>query len=466
MSRVNYKNFRLIPAPQVQFSKSYFTSDDGTKIGSAWNIQISGTIVAFKGSPTSAGVFHATSGFPADETVAENARLGSILRKQQAIRDLFSEDGHSLEWQSEDGTAPIKCNPRVTGIEFQQGIWYDRCEYTISLTAQTLYSSGLPVGEDDNLTEQIESASESWSIESSDEPVSTTVNRTYRVGHTVTAKGSRLYDSSGGSTAGYVQAKAWVVARLGMDASIIAASVVGNLASLGAYNSLRSENIDEVGGSYSVTESWVLSAEIATETFDISTTTSLADGLTRVTIDGTITGYDTPTVSKYTNANSKYNTIVSSIYNRAVTYGGISSLNIIPVSTSIGKNPATGLIRYTREYDNRPVNLITGARSESITISDSMPTEFVVPIFVLGRAAGPVLQNLNTSRERRRSLSIEAVMDVPTGGLSAASPRGQCVTIADQVKPVGTAVFMDENNDTWDIKNGRYTFSRSWIWEE
>lgn len=466
MSRVNYSDKRLIPAPQVQFSKSYFTSDDGTKIGSAWNIQISGTIVAFKGSPTSAGVFHTISGFPADETVEENERLGSILRKQQAIRDLFSEDGHSLEWQSEDGTAPIKCNPRVTGIEFQQGIWYDRCEYTISLTAQVLYSNGLPVGEDDNLTQQIESASESWSIEASDEPVSTTANRTYRVGHTVTAKGSRLYNNSGGSTAGYIQARAWVVARLGMDASIITASVVGNIASLGVYNSLRSENIDEVGGSYSVTESWVLSAASATETFDINTTTSSSDGITRVSIDGTITGYDTPTVSRYVNALSKYTTVSSSIYSRAVTYSGVGTLNVVPVSTSLGRNPVTGIIRYTHEYDNRPSNLITGARSESVTISDSMPTEFVVPIFVLGRAAGPVLQNLNTSRERRRTLNIEAVMDVPTGGISSTSPRSQCITLADQVKPTGTAVFMDENNDTWDIKSGRYTFTRSWIWEE
>lgn len=463
MSRVNYQNSRLIPAPQVQFSKSYFTSDDGTKIGSAWNIQISGTIVAFKGSPTSVGVFHTISGFPADETVAENQRLGSILRKQQAIRDLFSEDGHSLEWQSEDGTAPIKCNPRVTGIEFQQGIWYDRCEYTISLTAQTLYSSGLPVGEDGSLDQQIESASESWSIESSDEPVSTSVNRIYRVGHTVTAKGSRLYDNSGGSTAGYVQAKAWVVARLGMDASILSASMVGNLSGLGMYNSLRSENIDEVAGSYSVTESWVLSASAATETFDINTTTSLADGLTRVTVDGTITGYDTPASSKYANAIAKYASI--SPLGLAASYSGVGNLKAIPVSTSVAKNPITGVIRYTNEYDNRPNNLISGARTESITISDSMPTQFVVPIFVLGRAAGPVLQNLNTSRERRRTVSIEAVMTLPAGGVFTASPRGQCEGIANNHRPPGTA-FEDENNDSWDIKNGRYTFTRSWIWEQ
>lgn len=461
MSRCNYNSKRLIPAPQVQFSKSYFTSDDGTKIGSAWSIQISGTIVAFKGSPTSAGVFHAVSGFPADETVAENQRLGSILRKQQAIRDLFSEDGHSLEWQSEDGTSPIKCNPRVTAIEFQQGIWYDRCEYTISLTAPTLYSSGLPVGEDANLS-QIESASESWSIEASDEPVSVGINRTYRVGHTVTAKGSRLYDNSGGSTAGYVQAKTWVVARLGMDTSILAASVVGSLSGLGRYNSLRSENIDEVAGSYSVTESWVLSASAATETFDINTTTSLADGLTRVTVDGTITGYDSPSTSKYANAITKYASV--NPFSLATAYGGGANLKSVPVSTSVAKNPITGVIRYTNEYDNRPNNLIAGARTESITISDSMPTQFVVPIFVLGRAAGPVLQNLNTSREKRRTVNIEVVMTLPAGGVFASSPRGECEGIANQHRPQGTA-FEDENNDSWDMKNGRYTFTRSWIWE-
>ena len=45
--------------------------------------------------------------------------LKAILRKQEAIRILFSEDGHNFEIQPWDGGPSSKCNPRIQSIEFE-----------------------------------------------------------------------------------------------------------------------------------------------------------------------------------------------------------------------------------------------------------------------------------------------------------------------------------------------------------
>lgn len=472
MSRVMYNSKRLIPAPFVSISKDFQTSGDGTKIGSTWNISITGTIVAFKGSPNTSGVFWTVGGFPADESISEDSRLAAIIRKQEAIRELFSEDGHQLEFQSEDGSQPMKCNPRVISVSFSEGIWYDRCEYTIVCQTDVLYLNGQVYGEDD-FTGYIDSASESWQIETQEEPEDYTKPRTYRLTHTVNAKGKRFFESDGSlSKPAWQQARDWVLPKLGFNPSFVNSSGVRDLPSYYVgYNHVRSENIDEYGGEYSITESWLLASGTATETFDINTTQSISDGLTKVTIDGNIIGYELRdsnmglTQSKYQSASEKFTAISGEIFTRAQTYGG-TSLNISPTSIAIGKNPAAGTIRYTYEYDNRPSNIIANARSETISIQDSLPTDFPVPIFVLGRTRGPVIQNLGTSKERTRALNVEAVMTVPSGSLTdrlAAYPDVSSIVSAAQ--PTGDVVYVQDRNQSWDISTGRYSYNITWIWE-
>ncbi len=141
-------------------------------------------------------------------------------------------------------------------------------------------------------------------------------------------------------------------------------------------------------------------------------------------------------------------------------------MNITPTTSTIGKNPATGVISYNYSYNDRPSTLITGARSETVNVSDSMQTDFAVPIFVLGRTIGPVIQDLNTSRERTRTLTIEAVMPVPTGDITtrlAAYP--DVSSIVTSVTPTGSIVKVQDNQQGWDIINGRYTRNVTWIWE-
>lgn len=477
MSRVMYNGKRLIPAPQVTVVKTYQSNADGTKVGSEWNITINGILVGWMGSPNSHGTFWTLGGFPPDEVIADNSRLATIIRKGEALRTLFSTDGQELEIQSEDGSQPMKCNPKILNVTLNEGTWYDRLGYSITLTCSVLSINGQDVGED-NFEAYIENGEESWGVETNEEPQDFITQRTYKLSHTVTAKGKLVYASDGSLISdAWVQAQNWVLPRLGYDPSRVSGSAVTDASST-PYNHIITESIDKKSGQYSVTETWMLANDIALENYTISISNSLETSLTKVTIDGSVTGLEVRdaenslVTKKYDNALAKFNTVISLAYGRAMQYctavkPGVN-LNSSAVSQQTNVSPVTGTISYNYEFDDRPSNLINGARMESIIVTDNLPTDYCVPIFVIGRAQGPVLQNLNTSKETTRELSIELVMDGTYRPFSVnTNPRitSNVQNVIDSSKPIGNQVYVQDKKETWDIKTGRYTFNTTWIWE-
>ena len=496
MSSVSYSSKRLIPAPFVSVTKTYQTTADGEKIGSLFQLTITGTIVAFKGSPNSSQAFHTGTGFPADEVIAANARLAAIIRKQEAIRDLFSEDGKSMEFQSADGSQPMKCNPRVISVDFSTDIWFDRCEYTVTLECDQLSVNGLPQGED-AFSELISSASETWAIETAeDQPEGLASNRTYRLTHSLTATGKRFFDSTNSLVRpAWENARLWVQPRMGFDTVIALSSGVNNLPTYyQGLNHVRSENVGENTGEYSVIETWIMASGTALEDFTVNTRTDLDSGLTNVSIDGNITGLETRNSSfeitsvKYDNAVTKFTAVNSQALSRAQQYSG-ATLNIVKLGSTIGRNPITGTISYSFEYDTRASNLLGSAKSEAISMSDSFGIDVFAAIGVLGRAVGPVLQDLNTKKETTRSLSIEAVYGADYVGGGTATTRlierhprndatrlAEIQTVIDSVNPVlassvnnignvATTVFISNQTENWDISTGRYSLNLDFVYE-
>lgn len=494
MSRVQYDGKRLIPAPLVSLRKSYQTTPDGEKIGSVFNISVIGTLVAFKGSPTSSGTFWTSSGYPPDENIDNNARLGSLIRKQEALRELFSTDGLSMEWQSADGSQPMKCNPRVLDIELQQGNWYNRIDYTITLEADVVYVNGAALGEDE-YDEYISAADETWTFETTEVPEGENMPLTYRLTHTVNATGKRFFDDAGDLVRpAWQNARNWVLPKLGFDSTIALSSGVNNLPTYyQGFNHSRSENIGEGNGNYGVTETWILSSGNALEDFTVTVREGL-DGLTQVGVDGRITGLDVRdsnfniTSNRYDNANTKFTAVSGVLFTRAQSYSG-KSLNINPISTTVGKNPTAGNISYSYEYDTRPSNLVTATKSESITMSDSFDIDEFAAIGVLGRTVGPVLQTVGSHRPTTRGLNIELVFGADfVGGGSATSrlitnhPRQQSPqatelqSIINAANPVlagalnnigvpASTAFVSNQSESWDIITGRYSYSIEWTYE-
>lgn len=489
MGRVIYNNQRIIPAPLFSMEKSYQKTQDGTIIGAGFKGSINGQICAYKGSPTSSGTFWTNTGYPPDENISLDSRLGAILRKQSAIRELFSRDGMTMEIQSDDGTQPLKFNPRILSINTPEGPWHTLAPYSVEFEMDRVY----PQNEDaDTLPSGyfVSDASESWQLETDETGENVHLPRTYRITHSISAQGKRTYDTVGGlQKQAWENAKAFVLPRLGLDNTFVNSSAVNNLPSYyGGYNRVISETVDELGGTYAVQETWVLTSGTAIEDFTINTNYSIQDALTKVTVDGNIRGLEQRdsnmnlTTSKYTNALTKWSAVQSDLFLRAQSYSG-TSLNISPVTTTTGRNPIAGTISYSYEYNNRPSNVISGALSENISITEQGYSQKFAAIGVLGRVRGPVLQDLSESDAISRTLNIDAVFPLTQLNVSSYSTIQNSLLINPRLNPAYSAVieniiaavnpinqgasksFRSQPQESWTPTGGSYNYNITYTYE-
>lgn len=469
MAAIKYDGKKLIPAPVLSINKSFDTIGDGTIIGNTYQINLNGTFLPQKGSPTSSGTFYTSTGYPADESIlTDDTRFDSILKKQEALRNLFSSGniGKKLEIVNEATGNIVYFYPRDVQIDIPEGTWVLECPYSINLIADTIYPTT------DNVPSNIQSASESWNIEPDQQNLNNTFN--FKVSHTITAKGKKFYNASGLPTEPWIAAKIWVDARRGVDTNLLSSGLY-NLSGMTAYNHLVSTNIDESDGVYSLTENWLYASGLAYEEFSMDTTTGL-EGITSVNINGTITGYEQRTLqnitsSRWDNASGYYMSIKNSLLNRAQTYTGIS-LNPIPVSENIGRNPVGGTISYGLEYNTRPQTYISGAKSESIVVTYNDQSKAHARVPVIGRTKGPVLQALGTSEATTKSLSIEFVLgpSIISGNIPATfnfpySLISGLVTILDPINLGALKSFAGQPQKTWEPITGRGSFNIEWTYE-
>ena len=488
---VIYDGKAIIPAPLFSITKQYQTTDDGEKIGSIFDIVMNGTIVAWKGSPKTDGSFHTGSGYPLDEDIPSDERLKAILIKQEALRNLFSDEGLLLEITPLDGSEPIKFNPRISEISFEEGIWFETNRYSVTMQADKLYGVFQDEGED-SFTYNISSASENWTIEFDNRVQNANSNATessnlFSMTHAVEAIGKRIYNVDGTlAMPAWKQAKNFVLTKIGIETAaklaelnnhILASGVFDNPGAYTGYNHTKSENLNELTGNYSITESWIVGKLNYIEDYSVSVQTGLETGRTTVSIEGTIEGLETRSAvanmfnssnvtesdTKWKRAETAFTTVDTELLTRAQTYSGLT-LNIQPVSKTVGKNRFTGNVTYNVSYDDRPSQLIANSLSETIVVSDTYAGDVFAEIFVLGRSSGPVLQNLSTYTATQRSLSIECVINT-AGSNSLLSGKPSVTSIVNSVRPSATQVFSSPPQETWDSKNGRYSYNVSWIYQ-
>lgn len=477
----------LIPAPFINLTKDFIRSEDQTIINSIWKIQIIGQIVSFMGSPSSSGTFWNLPGYPLNENISVDQMLTVNIRKQEALRQLFSKqnDGCLLEIFGADGLAPMEMNIRFGELTFSDSLWLNTVQYTLNAEADNISINGITNSED-VYPNYISSASESWDIETDESsPEGVHLPRTYRLSHNISAKGVRHFDVTGTLTMeAWKQARNFVISRVGLDSSILNNSSVSNLSSYMALNHVKNESINELAGDYSLSENWILSSGIAFEDFTVESRRSLESALTEVSINGQIQGLesrdlnDVVTAYKYDNSLAKFNSVSGNLLSRAQLYAGVN-LNIIPISTSVGKNPVTGVISYNFGYNNRPSNLIPNTRSENIVIQDNLPTDVIAIVPILARSNGPILQNMQTSRERTRTLNIELVMDTTSYsgivGMLTADPflnpvtapiiSGIIATANPSVSYGANVSYLTDSNKSWEPYTGRANLTQIWTFE-
>lgn len=552
MAFVLYRNKKVIPAPFISVQKEYVKSAGGTKItghpdtpkerqdniiGSNYTIQISGTLVAsMLGSPQIDGTFYEGSDYPVSKKLPQpedtligddqdKKRFNRLMKMQQSLRWLFSEDGHFFEIDDGLGNEVFKCIIReISSVEFSEANrgenWTDRCEYSITLVADEILSSGhplCPLGEDTkenepkNLPKDIsgndiylQEATENWSVEPQEEGSDENSPYTFLVNHQVNAIGKRVYDGNGSVTSeAWEEAEKWVKTKItsaGSDPQSITSNQQ-NVITLGTtgldlsgylpYNRMRTENVDEMQGSYSVAETFLLAKENSVETFSLNLRSSQSTGLTTISLSGDARGLDDneeqldvynktaePNI-KYTNALTKFNSI--NLYSRAQTFATTKGITLNPeqLSKSESHDKVTGNISYNVEFDNRPTNCISGARSESINVTFSGGEDVFAVIGVVGRSNGPIMQNMNTVKQGKVSISIDATMNVLTYGSSCSamtdevcSGKPSTTSIIEDLRDkaitchpngTGTDTWKESDSESWNVRTGRYSRNTTYV---
>jgi hypothetical protein len=487
---VIYNSKSIIPGPLFDITREVSRNESG-KVNRQWyTIRAKGTVMAWKGSPRSDSTFWTGPYFPGppDESIPDVNRLAAIRNKMKAMNELFAAQGQWLEIQPFDGSQSIKFQPRIRNIHFAQGLWYDKVEYTIDMEADTIWFGGQALG--DLLTDVV--PEETWSVEAADP-----INRTFRVTHVVSSQQKNLYAADGtipDGNLGWQRAKSIVLTHLGTGnaARMYAPGVLNISSNFQPYNWIRSQQIDEGAGRFSVTETWVLyipyelafdtdvidyttNADIPPALDDFSVTTRESDGLIHVSIEGTVTGFEvrdwtnpsgTLISGKWDNAALYFNTVLDThdnVLNRAQGFSGVT-LNPIFLSRNIARNPIQGTITYNAEYSNRRLPLIHGAFKEDISIQHDGGTDVFASIPVLGRAWGPVLQGIGTITQR--SMTVNISVQLPPATIlvpNIAEPNTDGIVLS--FAPVALQVFKERDTKSWVQESGRYNRAVTFVYQ-
>ena len=499
---VQYGGSSLVPAPMVSVNKEYGQTGDGGIISSTFNITLNGVIIK-----------------PLEGTAS---KLDEILNAQKSIRNTFSQisatdsatGGGKTLTISHGGSSTQFVGCHVQSIDFDGG-----SPREMSLNQACFYTIVLKCADttDDGFGYNITDASESWDIEYAEDikdvitnvagSNSFPVRTAYRVSHSVSATGKPKYASAStlvSNGLAWQQAREYVLAKLPLqginNATLTGGAVTTSVLTIPntniiSRNHVRSQSVDEKGGTFAVTETFILyddnqSAE-AIEEIDVSIETNPSEnGITTLNLSGTITGLRTgltTTDDSYANALSRFGSIDtadnSNWLARAGNLAGAGiSLNTIALSKNITKNPAAGTVSYNISFDDRPTLCFasTGALSDRIEITETHPGYLFGATPTIGRSiTGPVLQWLGCGTESKRTLTIEVVWPAETSNIlnpvgshpnSTGARKNAIASVISGAKPTGggvstNKVFYSSPRESWDPKTGRYTLEIEWTYE-
>lgn len=565
------------PCPLINITWNGNYNENG-QVGGNYDIVLTGSLLDNHGSPifsynsrgnANLGVTWASTydPRPGQQYIADSGALGAILSKQIALRELFSLECAKMEVCDLEGSPIITLYPKFESINFAEGIWVHKCDYTVNLTAPFLldtnekiigsnsYSSdlfepGSPGWPDNNPNHRIDIPTllnkvggfvddfqESWSIEPEEgnantfDPYGSAENytRIYRLTRNISAKGKDLssykcfgteqnksrykaheqarayvhkYIHNSGTTIGHFDDYPYVLNATNPLQALYGSGAMNlSVSKYGGFNHSRTENVDVTQGTYSIQDTWILSSGNAYENYNLSLSNNISDARNRVTIDGTIKGLTSIPASgsvfggdsvtsfntSYENAINKYRQITNDgafginawVYKRAQNAAGGFKLNHVPLAVTLGSNEINGEITYSIEFDDRPSNIVEGVISENINVTDTYPGDVFSVIPVIGRPTGPVLQYIGGRTEYQRSLSIELVVASPSG----TRHRDLLLKKPSLVNPTRTGIleiireyspgkepgirkyFASPPQETWDPKEGRYSFNVTWTYE-
>lgn len=482
----------LNPFPRYSISREYISSGDDTHLGNRYSISVTGRLIV-----------------PSDKDMTDSGLRQNELHKQIIWHlQTLSSQGNQVHNLGKLEIIPhggkdkpfIFKDARLRNIEFPEqddesgGVLYS--DYTFQFEAYLEESDSK-----ESFCLKVSTVEESWELSLNEDEVSFYTGsdgvpyKTYTLTHTLSATGLKsINDNATEIIPAWKNAAEWIKTRVASSpANAIISDVANNsdkivassyfypnkfdsiasilcpdlsVGSYNFYNHIRTPSCNISEGSYSVTETWFISNMPATLDMEIEVNEEESGAIT-MTLSGTIKGLDSSsvninTISKIDNAEIVLTNINSKAYDILSPYypsntGGFSLQNVVRQKT-IGRNRGTGAITFNYLYNDQTV-LISGAISSSLRIQDTnlnkdVQTIAIIPI--IGKVDGPIIQDMNTTPESKRSLEISVVMNRSS---RANKPNLSSIYNSYKLENSYTQTF-DEN---WEPNTGAYTLNIEWV---
>lgn len=487
------------PFPNYSISKDLTTAGDGTTLNTKYTITISGQFIV------DSDIDIGTSG------ARQSNYNQKIIQRLSAMRQYYNSYGR-LEI-SPYGGQPNKLiwnDAKLLNVshpdspEESSSILYSDFVFTfeayteVSILGTPDGNFSIAIDEFDYDKFFVSSVSESWDMTIDDDVTMIEGSgfigpkKTYTITHSVSATGLRKPLPAGGfDTSAWKEAQRWVRSRLvdspadmqitdvmgGNNFTEFAAKFFGDvttetstdLSTCSFYNHTRVPQVSISDGSYSVTETWKAGTDSAS-TVDLNIDLDIDENqIVSVTASGSIQGLDSLSlnnidINKNINAENTLIYITDVLYDLCkLSYDQLGTGDTLPnvvKSRSIGRNIGAGVITFSYKYDDKSI-LLDNALSTDINISDdnkNHQVQLIAIIPIIAKTGGPVFQDMNTSRERKRSVQLEAVMK--RGYRDSAPENG--VSIALSYAPSILPHYIQSLVENYSPTTGSYSVSVEW----
>ena len=501
------------PMPRYSIGRENLSTGDGTFMGTKFTINVTGTAL-IQSSDSAQDI--------TEKGQRQSRVMGEAITSMQALREAFPNQGTGkLEISPYGGLSNVMVfnDAKLLSVDLpeqnEESAGVQTLEYSFSFEAYeevsnntNTGSTGTPVAPSYKLS----SVDESWELSEADgffydfdipTDENDTLRKTYTLTHVVSATGLKKYSSPGVLAIdgeAFRQAVLWVKTRLVKDPTVdieedlmgdttfftskflpIEMNKPGATDDLGfnlrsgtpvykGYNHTRSVSSDQNVGSYTVTDTWVISQENFESTHSLEFSFeggASAEGST-VTANATFQGLSTTTsdntkTDKYAGALKAFTIIKPLIPNLAkrvyLDSQGEFSLNTdLKLSESVGHNKVSGTVTYSVSFNDYDLPKITDAVSESVSISynnDQGEQKLIAILQVIGKANGPIIQDIQTTPISSRTITVDAVMKRGSG-----KPNGEAAIIP--YRPTNINKFLTASSESWNPRTRSYNKSETW----
>jgi hypothetical protein len=538
------------PFPKYSISREDLSAGDGTYLRSKYSITVTGTATIKSNTAQDATVKgQRQNAIQGEAMIVSNLNLQKAAQHGNGKLTITPYGGHANKI--------IFSDARLLSVEMpeqnEESLGVQNLEYSLSFEAYLNKSISSSTGSAaaDVTVLNVSSAEESWELTANEGTFSFEDNaftatapaptippkgalikaphKTFTLTHTLNAVGIKTFNDAipevGDSpavpttvTTAWKSARDWVKSRMCKNVETNITTGVNNaenteradtifnplkmgddtdfmdLSEFKSYNLVRTFSSDIAGGSYGVTETWLISEEsqAVTHEIDASVENSQEAPAASVTVNGTIQGLEkvstsdlaiTTKGSKYANALGALSTVLKNAYglaNSVYTSSGIGgTLRTIIINQTLGHNQVTGTITWSVTFDDLVVTFPNAVREDiNLTYDNEFGTNKVVAILaILDKANGPIIQDIGTTQEKKVSLSIDLVMDKATRSIKPSQvadpdaeddPAKVLESMIASYQPSATKVddpvYQESRSETWNPKTGAFNVSIGWVY--